>query len=300
MSADGRPETTGVQWSDHNLLLEATPVPEILTISSAVSPAAVVDEMVSKGAYKASRPGHKIVIQAVLASFVFGAVTMLAGTVVTQTGIPFLGALVFPTALVIVILVGLELMTSSMGQVPLAWWRGRVPGRNVPRVIGWALLGHIIGCGIFAVVARATLTEMGHSPDNAVAQWLVNLAEHKTLGYAALGPAAGLGLAFLRGILCNWLVSMGAVMGMTSTTTGGSIAAIWLPIMLFFGLGWEHSVVNLFVVPAGMLLGADITFADWWLWNQIPVLLGNLVGASTLTAMGLWMAHHGRLPWSKR
>ncbi len=275
-------------------------MPEILTISSAVSPAAVVDEMVNKGAYKASRPARKIVVQAILASFVFGAVTLLAGTVVTQTGIPFLGALVFPTALVIVILLGLELLTSSMGQVPLAWWRGRIGGRDVPRVIGWALLGHVIGCGIFAVVAWATVTEMGHTPDAAVAQWIVDLAEHKTLGYAALGPAAGLGLVFLRAILCNWLVSMGAVMGMTSTTTGGSIVAIWLPIMLFFGLQWEHSVVNLFVIPAGMLMGADISFADWWLWNEIPVLLGNLVGAASLTGAGLWLAHHGSLPWTKR
>jgi formate/nitrite transporter FocA (FNT family) len=108
-----------------------------------------------------------------------------------------------------------------------------------------------------------------------------------------------LALVFLKGILCNWLVSLGGVMGMTSRTTGGKIAAIWLPIMVFFGLGWEHSVVNLFVIPAGMLVGANITLADWWLLNQIPVLVGNLIGAALLTGMGMWMAHHPGLPWNE-
>ncbi|WP_425955892.1 formate/nitrite transporter family protein [Xylanimonas sp. McL0601] len=272
---------------------------EVLTISTTVSPSAVVDEMVATGAHKAARPARTILVQAILASFVFGAVTLLAGTVATQTGIAFTGALVFPMALVIVILLGLELVTSTMGLVPLAWWRGQAKGSDVCRAIGWALLGHVIGCGIFAVVAWATITEMGHSMDAPVAVWIRNLAEHKTLGYQALGAGAGLGLVFLRAILCNWLVSLGAVMGMTSRTTGGKIAAIWLPITLFFGLQWEHSVVNLFVIPAGMLMGADISFADWWLWNEIPVILGNLVGAATLTGAGLWLAHRGALPWKR-
>ena len=92
---------------------------------------------------------------------------------------------------------------------------------------------------------------------------------------------------------------MGAVMGMTSTTTGGSIVAIWLPIMLFFALGWEHSVVNLFLISTAMLLGADISWADWWLWNQIPVTIGNFIGAAGMTAAGLWLAHHGTWPWQK-
>ena len=272
---------------------------KIQTISSAVSPVAVVEEMVSKGAYKAARKARKIVIQAMLATFVFGSVTLLAGTVVTQTGIPFLGAVVFPIALVIVVMLGLELMTSSMGQVPLAQWRGKARKRDTPRTIGWALLGHLIGTVLFVPVAWATVTEMGRDPDNPLALWLREAAEHKTIGYQRLGVAAGIGLVFLRAILCNWLVSLGAVMGMTSTQTGGSIMAIWLPIMVFFGLGWEHSVVNLFLIPAGMAVGADVSLGDWWLWNQIPVILGNFVGAAALTAGGLWLAHHGTMPWNK-
>jgi formate/nitrite transporter FocA (FNT family) len=260
-------------------------------------PTDVVDRMVESGAYKAARSSRQVFVQALLASFVFGAVVMLTGTVVLQTGIPFLGALVFPMALVIVILLGLELVTSSMGLVPLAWWRKRATGRDTVRTIGVALGGHVVGCGLFAVVFWATATQMGHDLDAPLAAWIRELALHKTHGYQALGAGAGISLVVLRAILCNWLVSLGAVMGMTTRSTGARIAAIWMPITLFFALQWEHSVVNLFVIPAAMLTGAPISVGDWLLWNQLPVVVGNVVGAMLLTAMGLWVSQRGTLPW---
>jgi len=279
---------------------DAHVVEPVLLTESSVTPHDIVDSMVATGAYKAHQRRHVIIVRAILSSFVFGAVTTLAGTVVVQTGLSILGALVFPIALVIVILLGLELLTSTMGLVPLAWWRGECTGWDLLRSMGFALIGHIIGCTIFAFIFWATITEFGREPDAPVAVWLRELAEHKTLGYKAMGWGTGLALVFIKAILCNWLVSLGGVMGMTSRTTGGKIAAIWLPIFVFFGLGWEHSVVNLFVIPAGILVGAPISFGDWWLRNEIPVLLGNLVGASVLTGLGLWLSHHRWLPWSPR
>ena len=80
------------------------------------------------------------------------------------------------------------------------------------------------------------------------------IAETKTLEYAKLGWD-GTVTAFTSAILCNWMVTLGAVMAFTSTATIGKIAAMWLPIMTFFGLGYEHAIVNMFVIPAGILLG---------------------------------------------
>ncbi|MDR2703642.1 MAG: formate/nitrite transporter family protein [Cellulomonadaceae bacterium] len=272
----------------------------ILLTESSVTPHEIVDSMVATGVYKATRRRHVIVVRAILSSFIFGAVTTLAGTVVTQTGIPILGALVFPIALVIVILLGLELLTSTMGLVPLAWWRHEVTTAQMGKAMVFALMGHIIGCLVFAVIFWATITEFGHHLDAPVAVWIRELAEHKTLGYKEMGWGTGLALVFLKAILCNWLVSLGGVMGMTSRTTGGKITAIWLPIFVFFALGWEHSVVNLFSIPAAIMVGAPISIGDWWLRNEIPVLLGNLVGAAFLTGCGLWLSHHRWLPWSNR
>jgi formate/nitrite transporter FocA (FNT family) len=96
---------------------------------------------------------------------------------------------------------------------------------------------------------------------------------------------------FFKAMLCNWLVTMGVVMGLTSTSTIGKIAAMWLPIVTFFAQGFEHSVVNMFVIPTGMAFGADVSFSDWWLWNQIPVTLGNIAGGLLFTGMALYLTY---------
>jgi formate/nitrite transporter FocA (FNT family) len=66
------------------------------------------------------------------------------------------------------------------------------------------------------------------------------------------------------------------------------IAATWLPIFTFFALGFEHTVVNMFIIPAGMMLGAKVSVWDRWVWNQIPVTLGNLVGGFVFTGLALY------------
>lgn len=96
---------------------------------------------------------------------------------------------------------------------------------------------------------------------------------------------------FYKGFLCNWMVSLASVLGLTSKDTLGKVVVMWLPIFAFFALGFEHSVVNLFVIPAGILMGAKTTIADWWLWNQIPVTLGNILGAWLLTATALYWTY---------
>ncbi|MFD2877925.1 formate/nitrite transporter family protein [Paenibacillus rhizoplanae] len=77
---------------------------------------------------------------------------------------------------------------------------------------------------------------------------------------------------------------------MTSKSTSGKILAMWLPILTFFGQGFEHTVVNFFVIPAGMMLGANVTMADWWIWNGVPVLLGNFAGGLLFTGLLFYLS----------
>src|SRR5205807_5511208 len=120
------------------------------------------------------------------------------------------------------------------------------------------------------------LTNAGTAEPTGVAARIVAIAEAKTTAYAALG-SAGMVTAFVKAILCNWLVCLGVVLAMTTSSTIGKIVAAWIPIFVFFAQGFEHAVVNMFIIPTGMMLGAKVTFSDWWIWNQIPVTLGNLV-----------------------
>jgi formate/nitrite transporter FocA (FNT family) len=138
------------------------------------------------------------------------------------------------------------------------------------------------------VAASMTMGFSGSSSPEA--DVIKSIAVAKTQGYAALG-ASGMLAVTVRAILCNWMVTLGVVLGMTSKNTGGKILAMWLPIMMFFGLGYEHAVVNMFVIPLGMILGAEVSFADWWLWNQIPVTIGNMVGGLALTGLALYAIH---------
>jgi formate/nitrite transporter FocA (FNT family) len=64
--------------------------------------------------------------------------------------------------------------------------------------------------------------------------------------------------------------------------------------MTFFALGYEHSIVNMYVIPAGMLLGAPISLAGWWLWNQIPVTLGNMLAGTVFTGVALYVTYGRR------
>jgi formate/nitrite transporter FocA (FNT family) len=47
----------------------------------------------------------------------------------------------------------------------------------------------------------------------------------------------------------------------------------------------------MFVIPTGMLLGAKVSVYDWWVWNQIPVTLGNLVGGFVFTGLALYATY---------
>ena len=142
---------------------------------------------------------------------------------------------------------------------------------------GWVFLGNLLGSIAYGVLLAIVLTNFWHTPPTGVAARIVATAEAKTIGYEALG-AAGMTVAFVKAMLCNWLVCLGVVMAMTSSSTIGKLVGAWLPISVFFAQGFEHTVVNMFIIPTGMLMGAKVTVSDWWLWNQIPVTLGNLVG----------------------
>lgn len=78
---------------------------------------------------------------------------------------------------------------------------------------------------------------------------------------------------------------------MLSTSVSGKVIAMWLPIMLFFAMTFEHSVVNMFLFPAGLMLGGDFSLADYFLWNEIPTVLGNLIGGLTFVGLTIYATH---------
>ncbi|MDP1558228.1 MAG: formate/nitrite transporter family protein [Nitrosomonas sp.] len=254
-----------------------------------VKPEDMIEGMLQAGARKAGLSVKDMLIRGFLSGVFLGYATTLAILATVQTGLGIVGAMVFPVGFVMIVLLGLELVTGNFALIPLAVKDKRTRFGRLVFSWTWVLIGNLMGGVFYAFLYVIVVTKMGHiDPATiATAQRIIEVAETKTLGYAQIG-FDGTIAAFTSALLCNWMVTLGAVMAFTSSSTIGKITAMWLPIMTFFALGYEHAVVNMFLIPAGMMLGANITIAEGWLWNGFPVIAGNIVGGMIFTGFALY------------
>jgi len=253
-------------------------------------PADVVDSMIDVSLKKLALAPRDLLIRGALSGALLGAATSLAFSGAVTTGQPLVGAIIFPVSLIIIVLLGLELVTGSFGLLPLARLEGKTTWSAIGVNWSWVFLGNLLGSIAYGILLAIALTNMGKIEPAGVAARIVSIAEAKTVANEAIG-LAGMVSVFVKAILCNWLVCLGVVMAMTTSSTIGKIVATWMPIFMFFALGFEHAVVNMFIIPTGMLLGAKVSVYEWWVWNQIPVTLGNLVGGFVFTGLALYSTY---------
>ncbi len=257
-----------------------------------VKPQGVVESMLAGGALKLGLPARHLVIRGMLAGAYLGIGTSMAVTAAVETGFWIVGSVLFPFGLALAILLGAEIITGSFALIPCAAVesRGNVGINRVLGNWGWVFLGNLLGSTLYAALFCIALTMAGDVQVSAVGAKLIAIAEGKTTHYAEHG-SAGLLTVFTKAILCNWMVSLAVVFAYSSTSLAGKMIAIWGPTVLFFSQGFEHAVVNMFLIPMGILLGAKVSVPTWWLWNQIPVTLGNLVGGMVFTGMAIYVTH---------
>ncbi len=174
--------------------------------------------------------------------------------------------------------------------LPMGWAAGEVSFVRMLRNLGWVYLGNLAGSLFYGLLFYLAVTNCGTAGSGAVGELMKSAAQKKTIAYMAVG-LRGWETAFIKGVLCNWMVTLGAVLAMASRSTIGKVVAMWLPIMTFFAHGYEHSIVNMFLIPTGMLFGAAVSLSQWWIWNQIPVTLGNLVSGALLTGLALYVTN---------
>ncbi|KAI9009216.1 Formate/nitrite transporter-domain-containing protein [Hyaloraphidium curvatum] len=260
--------------------------PAPVNVSSFLKPNEVTDFLVHASHAKCERTW----VELILAGFMGGCLLSFGGflMVVVAGGsslvlppglVSLLAGLVFPVGLVMIVLTGVDLLTSNMmyTTVPFLELAPReVFGKR--GASAWLSLGRLLSVSLFANLAGSVMIAAcaaylgGLSPESVA--WAIKVAHKKgTL------PA---GTAFVRGIGANWLVCLAVYMSYTSRTTGGKVAAIWIPISTFVALGFEHSVANCFTIPLGVFLSSGtadaIPFVDL-LYNLALVIPGNLVGA---------------------
>jgi len=258
-----------------------------------IKPVDVANAMIETGRRKLTLSPLDLVIRGALAGGILAAATSLALTGTVQTNQPLVGALIFPVGLILIVLLGLDLVTGAFGLVPLPWVEKDASAPSLLANFAWIFLGNLIGSVAYGALLAIALTNFGTAEPAGVAAKIIAVAQAKTTGYEAIG-FAGQVTVFVKAMLCNWMVCLAIVAAMTTSSTIGKIACAYMPVFIFFAQGFEHSVVNMFIIPTGMMMGAKITVADWWLWNQIPVTLGNLVGGFIFTGLALYITHRPR------
>jgi formate/nitrite transporter len=257
-----------------------------------IEPGEFVTKMVDAGESKVFMSTKDTLIRAFMAGAILGLAAIFAITVGVKTGSPLVGAVLFPVGFIMLYLMKFDLLTGVFTLVPLALIDKR-PGVTVKGMLrNWGLVfvGNFAGALTTAFMMSFILT-YGYSIDGgAIAEKVSSIGEGRTLGYKTHG-VEGWFTIFIRGMLCNWMVSMGVVGAMISTSAGSKMAAMWMPVMLFFFMGFEHSIVNMFLFPFSMIMGGEFTFVDYLLWNEIPTVLGNLAGGFLLVGMPLYLTH---------
>jgi formate/nitrite transporter len=248
--------------------------------------------MVDAGESKIFMSTRDTLIRAYMAGAILALSAVFAVTVAVQTGSPLVGAMLFPVGFSMLYLMGFDLLTGVFVLTPLALIdkRSGVTIGGVLRNWGLVFIGNFAGAVTVAFMMAIVFTYGFSVEPNEVGKKIASIGEARTLGYAKYG-AAGMLTLFIRGMLCNWMVSLGVVGAMISTSVSGKVIAMWMPIMLFFAMVFEHSVVNMFLFPSALIMGGNFSIMDYMIWNEIPTVLGNLVGGLAFTGLTLYSTH---------
>jgi formate/nitrite transporter len=260
-------------------------------------PSEFVTKMVDAGESKIFMSTRDTIIRAYMAGAILALAAAFAVMVNVQTGYPIIGAVLFPVGFCMLYLLGFDLLTGVFVLSPLALIDKR-PGVTIGGVLrNWGLvfIGNFLGALTVAVMMSIVYTYAFSTPPDKVGTVIAGIGEARTLGYAKYG-AAGMLTLFVRGMLCNWMVSTGVVGAMISTTVPGKVIAMWMPIMVFFAMVFEHSVVNMFLFPSALIMGGKFSILDYFIWNEIPTVVGNLVGGLSFTGLTLYATHARTAP----
>ena len=279
-------------------------------------PVAITAKAGDAGKYKVGLPAWNMVLR----GFMSGAYIAMGGALATvcSTGIAYsaaqitagavpggfasagvaqlvLGA-VFPVGLIITVLTGAELFTGDAMLAPMAAFIHKISWAQVLTLWVFVYIGNFIGSVTWAYIMAngpfVTFDAAGVATITAFGTRAIAIMGAKT-GYVGM---MGFYSAFLKGIGCNWLVNLAILLGICADDAVGKFFGIWFPIMAFVSSGLEHSIANMYFIPAGIMtagLTNTATTINWfnmWMSNLIPVTLGNIVGGLFFVGVIYWVA----------
>ena len=248
-----------------------------------LTPAQVATKTIEIGKQKANLKWWKMILLGIFAGM-FIAFAATGATFGNLYGGKIAGACIFTAGLAMVVVAGSELFTGN-NLMLMALFDGKIGLTKLLK--NWLLvfLGNFIGALLVATLVTLSGTF------NQVSDTVIATAVSKTdLSFFE---------AILKGVACNILVCIAVWMSFAANTVQGKIAAVFFPVMLFVLCGFEHSVANMFYIPAGILQGAFTgaaapTIQAFLLHNLLPVTIGNITGGACLVAGGYYLAYRSK------
>lgn len=233
----------------------------------------------SKGDYKVKKTlalaflaGAYIAFGGLLAIIVGGG---SPGIAANNPGITkFLFGAMFPIGLILVVIVGAELFTGNNAYFIPNIINKKQALKSMLKNWGLVYVGNFVGA-VFVAYIITHLTHIVSSEPfvDTVHKIAIGKTSHTFL------------VTFIKGIGANWLVCLAVWQGMAAKNTTGKILAIWLPVMAFVTMGFEHSIANMYFIPLAIFEGADITWYTFIVKNLIPATIGNIVGGAVFVGM---------------
>lgn len=210
-----------------------------------------------------------------------------------------LAGAIFGTGLMLVLIAGGELFTGNT-LIIAAVLEKKVKLSAMLKNWFFVYIGNFLGSLFIAYMM--TKSGLFHSSANALGGMTIKIATYKVgLSFTQ---------AFYLGIMCNWLVCLAVWMAYGAKDMAGKLLAIFFPIWLFITSGFEHSVANMYYIPAGILAKGTKSYADAALalgvtqdalnglnWgsfltnNLLPVTLGNIIGGGLFVAVAYWFVY---------
>lgn len=241
------------------------------------------------GIEKAQTPFFKFAILAILGGMFIAFGGLLS--VVVAGGIPGIGAenpglvkfvagALFPVGLIMVSVAGADLFTSDCTGMVLPYLQKQLNMQAVVKILVLSYLFNFIGAQFIAYFMSYQTGLISHDP------WQSYLHH-----YSELKVNQDFGKVLLKGIGANWLVCLGTWMGYAGKDIMSKSIGIWIPVMLFVTLGYEHSIANMYFIPAAIYSGADILWSTFIINNLIPATIGNLIGGCIFVGCAYWYVY---------
>lgn len=194
--------------------------------------------------------------------------------------IKFMAGALFPVGLIMVSITGADLFTSDCAAFSYPLLNKEIKIGTFIKFLCLSYIFNFFGTQIIAFLLSYEVGLLDNDP------WKAYLHH-----YSEIKVNQDFLKVLIKGIGANWLVCLGMFMGYASKDIIGKCIGIWIPVMLFVTLGYEHSVANMFFIPAAIYSGADILWSDFILQSLIPATIGNLIGGAGLVGGVYWYLH---------